>query len=105
MSTRATLSALNRGGRVSQRGDTTSAEELRCAIPLVEDLPLGKSCVSHGARRCDKARDIASQGSARHREGLHSGIKEYLAARRAARRGDRATRAGDRATRRKRPRS
>ena len=56
------LRALNRGGRISQRGDTASAEELRCAVPQVEDLALGRSCVSHGARRCDKAGDIASQG-------------------------------------------
>ena len=38
--------------------------------------------------------------SARHREGPHSSIKEYLAARGAARRGDRATRAEGHATRR-----
>ena len=40
--------------------------------------------------------------SARHREGPHSGIKKYLVARRAVRRGDRATRAEGRATRRER---
>ena len=62
MSTRATLSALNRGGRISQRGDTAPAEELRCAIPQVEDLALGRSCVSHGAWRCGKVGDIATQG-------------------------------------------
>ena len=61
MSTRATLSALNHGGRISQRGDTAPAEELQCAIPLVEDLALGRSCVSHGVRRCGKDGDIASQ--------------------------------------------
>ena len=59
-STRATLSALSRGGRISQRGDTASAEELRCTIPLVEDLALGRSYMSHSARRCNKARDIMS---------------------------------------------
>ena len=61
-STRATLSVLNYGVRISQRGDTAPAEELQCAIPLVEDLALGKSCVSHSVRRCDKAKDIVSQG-------------------------------------------
>ena len=59
-STRATLSVLNRGGRISQRGDTAPAEELWCAIPLVEDLALGRSYVSHGARRCDNDGDIVS---------------------------------------------
>ena len=62
MSTRATLSALNRRGRISQRGDIASAEKLRCAIPQVEDFALGRSFVSHGAWRCGKAGDIASQG-------------------------------------------
>ena len=56
------LSVLNRGGRISQRGDTAPAEELRCAIPQVGDLALGRSCVSHGARRCGKFGDIVTQG-------------------------------------------
>ena len=53
---------LNHGGRISQRGDTASAEELRCAIPQVEDLALGRSCMPHGARRCGKVGDITTQG-------------------------------------------
>ena len=52
MSTRAMLSALNHGGRISQRGDIASAEKLRCATPWVEDLALNRSFVLHGARRC-----------------------------------------------------
>ena len=60
-STRATLSVLSRGGRISQRGDTAPVEELRCAIPQVEDLALGRSCVSHGVRRCSKVGDIAGK--------------------------------------------
>ena len=40
--------------------------------------------------------------SARRRKGPHDGIKEYLAARGATRRGDRATRTEGRATRRER---
>ena len=59
--TQATLSALSRGGRISQRGDTAPTEELRCAIPQVEDLALGRSCVSHGAQRCGKVGDIAGK--------------------------------------------
>ena len=61
-STRATLSALSHGGRISQRGDTTSTKELRCVIPQVEDLALERSCVSHDAWRHGKVGDIASQG-------------------------------------------
>ena len=68
------LSALNRGGRISQRGDTASVEELRCAIPLVEDLALGRSCVSHGVRRCDKAGAIARLGKVRNREKDRSAV-------------------------------
>ena len=56
------LSALNRGGRISERDDTAPAEELRCAIPQVKDLALGRNCVLHSARRCDKVGDIASMG-------------------------------------------
>ena len=56
------LSALNRGGRISQRGDTAPAEELRCVIPQVEDLELGRSYVSYGVRRCGKVGDIVTQG-------------------------------------------
>ena len=48
MSTRAMISALNCGGRISQRGDTAPAEELRCAIPQVKDLALERSCVARG---------------------------------------------------------
>ena len=62
MSTRAMLSALNCRGRISQRGDTAPAKKLRCSIPQVEDFVLGRSYVSHGAQRCGKAGDIASQG-------------------------------------------
>ena len=46
------LSALSRGWRVSQEGDTAPAEELRCATPWVEDLALNRSFVSHGVWRC-----------------------------------------------------
>ena len=53
------LSALNRGGRISQRGDIAPAEKLWCAVPQVKDLALGESCVSHRAQRCDKVGDIA----------------------------------------------
>ena len=67
------LSALNRGGRISQRGDTASAEELRCTIPQVGDLALGRNCVSHSARRCDKVRDIAVRESAHRIRGSHDG--------------------------------
>ena len=92
------LSELNHGGRISQRGDTVPVEDLWCAIPQVGDLAVGRSCVSHGARRCDKVGDITVRESAHRRRGSRDGREEYLVARRAARRGDRMTRAGYRAT-------
>ena len=46
------LSALSRGWRVSQEGDTAPTEELWCVTLWVEDLALDRSFVSHGVWRC-----------------------------------------------------
>ena len=84
-STRATLSALNHKGRISQRGDTAPAEELRCAIPQVKDLVLGRNCVSHRARRCGKVGDIADPRKCALQGRIVWRYTDHLADRRAAR--------------------
>ena len=51
----------SRSGKISQRGDIASAEELRCAILRAEGLALRRGWVSRGARRGDTIGDIVSK--------------------------------------------
>ena len=55
------LRAQSRSGKISQRGDIASAEELWCAILRAEGLALRRGLVFHDAQRCDRVGGIVSK--------------------------------------------
>ena len=55
------LSVLSHGGRVSQRDDTASTEELRCTILRAKGLALRRGWVFRSVQRCGKVGNIVSK--------------------------------------------
>ena len=60
-SEQSTLRAQSRSGKISQRGDIASAEELRCEILRAEGLALRRGWVFHGAQKCGKVGNIVGK--------------------------------------------
>ena len=56
-----TLRAQGCSGKISQRGDIASAEELRCAILRAEGLALRRGWLFRGAKKCGKVGNIVSK--------------------------------------------